>query len=501
MTVEVDRFRRECYRRGAELAGLLGDWTAGPGPLYRKLADALARAAEEGALRAGERLPAERELATALAVSRATVVGAYDELRARDVVERRQGSGTRVRRGRRPPRSDGRVRGGQAGRIFQRLIDGPGPLISLACAAEGGAGEVADALDEVAAHDIGALLGTHGYYPRGLPALREAIAEYHSARGLPTHPDEVLVTTGAHQALVLVAEVYLRRSATVVVESPSWPACLDVFRAQGAELVPVPLDGEGIDPRPLAAALAEHEPALLYVMPTYHNPTGLMTSEARRRRVVELAAKWDVPVLEDNAYAGRALAPDAVDLPPLAAYAPPEAEVVTVESLGKAVWGGLRVGWVRAPVELIERCARRKALADLGTPVIDQAVAARLVPRMGEISRRRAVDQRERFALLERLLRERLPEWTWRRPDGGSSLWVALPGESADVFAQLALRHGVEVIPGSAMDPTGAHDNHLRIPFTHPPEVLAEVVDRLARAWTELRRHGPRDVPRLHPIV
>ncbi|WP_091672863.1 PLP-dependent aminotransferase family protein [Amycolatopsis marina] len=502
MAVEVDRFDQGALGRGAALASLLGDWTSGPGPLYRKLADALARAVREGALRAGDRLPAERELAGVLAVSRATVVGAYDELRGREVIERRQGSGTRISRATRAPLSDGRVRGGGAGTIFQRLIDGPGPLISLACAADRGGHEVTEALQDVLSLDMDALLGDPGYHPRGLPVLREAIAEHYTAHGLPTCADQILVTTGAHQALVVIAEVYLRKAATVVVEAPSWPACLDVFRSASAELVPVPMDDEGIEVRALRAALVEHAPALLYVMPSYHNPTGVLMSEMRRRQVVELAARYDVPILEDNAYAGMGLSDNALETPaPLATVAGDEVESVMVESLGKAVWGGLRIGWVRGPVEVIERCARRKALADLGSPVIDQAVAARLVPRLDELARNRSAGQRERCTALEELLRQRLPDWRWRRPDGGSSLWVELPDTNADVFAQLALRHGVEVIPGSTMDHTGGHENFLRIPFTHSQDVLEELVQRLCRAWAELRRHGPQDSAPLRPII
>ncbi|MQA12244.1 MAG: aminotransferase class I/II-fold pyridoxal phosphate-dependent enzyme [Pseudonocardiaceae bacterium] len=489
------------FRSAPELAELLGSWSTGQGPLYRKLADALARAVDEGALRTGERLPSERELAGVLATSRATVVGAYEELRSRQLLERRQGSGTRVAARTPTPRADGRVAGGRGTAIFQRLIDGPGPLISLACATEGGAPEVADTLNDVTRYDMTELLADPGYHPRGLPELREAIATYYTQQGLPTCPDEILVTTGAHQALVVVAEVYLRAPSRVVVEAPSWPACLDIFRAADAELVPVGLDDEGIQVPGLAAALAEGAPALLYVMPSHHNPTGILMSPARRRRVAELAAKHGVAILEDNAYTGISYTDEDEPPAPLAAYAPSGAETLTVESLGKAVWGGLRIGWLRGPAEIIERCARRKAFADLGTPIIDQALAARLIPRLGELAARRSAAQRERLEVLERLLKDQLPTWQWRRPDGGASLWVSLPDANADVFAQLALRHGVEVIPGSAMDPTGQHDNCIRVPFTFTPDVLSELVHRLSRAWNELQRHGPSDCDPLRPII
>lgn len=488
---------------GPDLVVALGDWSTGPGPLYRKLADAVGRATADGALLPGQRLPAERRLADALAVSRATVVAAYDELRGRGVLESRQGSGTRVSAGLPAPPSDGRVRGGRANVIFQRMIDGPGgDLISLTCAAKGGSSAVAEALDEVVREDLSALLADPGYHPRGLPALRAALAAHYTAGGLPTTNEEVLVTTGAHQALVLVTDLYLAPRRGVVIEAPSWPGCIDVFQAAGARLHGVPMDGEGIDAHGLARALAGTAPSLLYVMPTYHNPTGVLMSAARRRRVGELVARYRVPVVEDNAYAGLAGGgPDGAVPAPLATSAPDGAEVLTVDSLGKSVWGGLRTGWVRAPRHIVDRLARRKALADLGSPVLDQALAARLVPRIAELTARRSAELTERLDLLEQLLRRHLPDWRWQRPTGGSALWARLPDLDAGTFAQVALRHGVEIVPGSAMDPDGGHDDHLRIPFTFEPEVLVAMVRGLADAAEELARHGPRDDRPLRPVV
>jgi DNA-binding transcriptional MocR family regulator len=308
------------------------------------------------------------------------------------------------------------------------------------------------------------------------------VATHFTAAGLRTAPEQVLVTTGVSQALALTAQMYLRRRSIVVVESPGWPGCFDVFRAAGARLVGVPLDEDGIRVDELARALSERRPDLLYVMPTVHNPTGTLMSAGRRRRVAELAAEHGVPVLEDNAYdiGGRDT------LPPIAAYAPQGAEILSADSLAKSVWGGLRTGWVRAPAETIERLARHKALADLGSPVLDQALAARLLPRLPEIAAARGAILRQRLDHLTKLLGEQLPEWRFRPPAGGSALWIELPGRDASSFAQVALRHGVEVVPGATMDPTGAHDNHLRLPYTFPADVLTEVATRLAAAWAEL---------------
>lgn len=493
----MDRFRGE-----AELAGLLGDWSVGRGALYAKLVDRLQATIADGALLAGERLPSERHLASALAVSRSTIVAAYDELRARGVLESRQGSGTRVSMRARPRQAsaDGRIPGGRATAIFRRLIDGPGELLSLTCAAEAGTPEVADALRDLVRDDLADLLADPGYHPRGLLVLREAIAAYYTGAGLPTTPDQVLVTTGAHQAIGLAAELYVRDGATIVVEAPSWPGCLDVFVDAGARLIGVPMDDEGIRPDALARALEAHAPRLLYVQPSFHNPTGIGMSVTRRRQVAELAARYDVPVLEDNAYVALA-EPDGALPAPLAAHMPAATEALTVGSLCKVYWGGLRTGWVRAPAEIVERLARRKALADLGSPVLDQALAARLVPRLGDFLPERNRQLREHLAALEAQLGEHLPSWRWRRPDGGAGLWIELPGVDAGIFAQVALRHGVEIVPGAAMDPDGAHNNFFRLPFTFPPAALAELVRRMAHAWAELGRHGPVEPRYLTPII
>lgn len=463
----------------------LGDWMTGRGAMYRRLAAAIESAILAGELVPGARLPAERALARTLAVSRATVVAAIDELRARGLVESRQGSGTRVsstRAGRRTS-ADSRADRGLAQPMLRRLAAPAGEVLSMAHAAEPGSAELVTTVREVVEADLPVLLGDFGYHPRGLWALRTALAAHYTGVGLPTDPDQILVTTGAQQALVLVTRLFVHDGSTVVLERPSWPGCFDVYDAAGARLVGVPLDDEGIRADALATALREHRPALLFVIPTFHNPTGTLMSRSRRRLVAELAARHDVPVLEDNADAAIG---DAELPPPVAAFAPDTAEVVTVGTLSKAVWGGLRIGWVRAARPVVDRLAKHKALADLGSPLLDQAVAARLVPRLPELIAQRATLAHERLTYLTQALSEALPQWRWRRPTGGSALWIELPDMDATVFAQLALRHGVEVIPGRATDPTGEHDNFLRLPFTYPPQTATEVVTRLHQAWQAL---------------
>lgn len=468
----------------AELDCVLGGWTAGPGPLYRRLAAALHHAVRTGELAPGDRLPAERTLAAALGLSRATVVCAYDELRGAGAVDSRRGSGTRIARlpGSSLRPADGRVPGGTATALVQRLVDdGPAEVISLSVAARGAAPEVREALGALLADGLDPLLAESGYHPGGLPALRAAVADRYTAAGLRTAPEQILVTTGATQALALVAQLYLRRGSAVVVETPSWPGCLDALLAAGARPRRVPLDAEGIALPGFRAALPGA--VLAHVTPTFHNPTGVLMSAARRERIAALAARARVPVVEDLAYDTRLW--DTPEPGPVAAHAPPDAEVLSIGSLAKAVWGGLRIGWLRGPAPVVERLARLKALADLGSPLLDQALAVRLLPRVEDMRAARAVTLRAGLAGLEELLARQLPGWTWQRPDGGAALWTRLPsGADAAVFAQVALRYGVELVPGAMTDPSGAHDDRVRLPFTLPESGLADLVDRLSRAWT-----------------
>ena len=468
-----------------DLATQLGTWADGGGPLHRKLSEALADAIRRGDLAAGARLPAERTLARNLAVSRSTVVAAYDHLRSEGWLESRQGSGTRVKWT--APTSAGTGPGriaipnSSADVIFRRLIEGPGPTISLAAAVFPGAPAVAEAAASFTFDELADMTATPGYMPLGLPALRREIAAVHRRHGLPTTEDQVLVTTGAQQAISLAASLLVNPGDAVLVENPSFAGCLDALRAAGARPVPVPVDADGVDVDALAELADRTSPAAVYLMPSYHNPTGALLAESRRRRLARLAKERNLPIIEDNALqfaSSSTMQPP----PPIASYEP-GAPIITLGSVSKVFWAGLRVGWARADEATIGRLVHCKVVHDLGSPLFGQAVAARLLPDLDDLARQRQRQLADHMDRAARLLAEHVPDWTWHPPVGGIALWVKLPMGDGAEFAQVALRHGVEVVPGATMSPDGSFADHLRLAVIEPP-LLDEAIERLGQAWS-----------------
>ncbi|HEX2043741.1 MAG TPA: PLP-dependent aminotransferase family protein [Acidimicrobiales bacterium] len=470
----------------ADVPGVLGNWTAGRGPLHRKLTDALRAAIVGGDLAPGAKLPPERVLAAQLAVSRSTVVAALDRLRSEALLVSRQGSGTRVAADVRRPVGDGTVPGGRGQAVFRRLVEGPGAVISLACAIPSCLPAVVEAAAALTATDLAVPTGRTGYHPLGLPELRQELADLHTREGVPTGPEQILVTTGAQQAINLAAALFVRPGDTVIVESPGFPGVLDVFRAAGARLLTVEVDGEGARVDQVDHLARRTPVAAVFVMPSFHNPVGVAMSEPRRRRLASLSAELGLPVIEDNAMEHARLGM----VPPPSVGATGEGPVVTIGSVSKVLWGGLRLGWVRASEELVNRLVRLKVLHDLGTGVMGQLVVARLLPRFEALRAERQVDLLDSLENMTSLLGRHLPGWRWNPPQGGPSLWVRIPWGDTDTFGQITLRHGVEIVPGSTMSPDGAHRDHLRVPFVFDRAASEALVERLAAAW---RAYAPSD--------
>src|SRR5262252_1913829 len=329
-------------------------WRQSEGSLAVRLTGAIRDAIASGDLSAGRRLPAERALATALGVSRSTVVAAYDQLRSETWLESRQGSGTFVSAGAGvAPRQ-----GTGANAIFNRMIAPAGPLVDLTLASPPADPLVSHAA-RAAAQGLERFATSPGYFPTGLRELRQSIATHLDGWGLPTTVDEVLITTGCQQALSLVAGALVQPGEPVLVESPTFPGALDAFRAAGARLVSVPVSAQGVRPSEVRQLLARTQARLVHLTPTFNNPTGALAPAEERRRLARLAGEFQVPVVEDQALADLWF--DRPPPPPLAAH-PAGGMVVTVGSLSKLLWGGLRLGWVRAPRHVIARLAQHKVV-------------------------------------------------------------------------------------------------------------------------------------------
>jgi DNA-binding transcriptional MocR family regulator len=477
--------------RARALVDLLGSWSSGRDPLNEQLAAALQRLVEQGTLPSGTRVPSERELSTALGVSRTTVVAAFDRLRTAGLLRSRRGSGTRVALREQRPAPAPRANQAALADLVPR--DGglsvPGSPIQLTIGASSAPPLVADEIERAALEDVRPLLRSFGYLPAGLPALSEAIAAHLTRTGLPTTPDQILVTSGAQQAIDLVARVLVGPAGSVILENPTYPGAILAFRGAGAALTPVPVDEDGMLVE-LVRLHAERRPRqLVYVVPSFHNPTGAVLSADRRAELVRIATEYGLMVVEDLTAADLSFG--AEPPPPLATLDTSE-QVLTIGSLSKIAWGGLRVGWIRAPRQMIGRLAAAKAEVDLGSSLLSQIVAVRLLGRMDELLAIVRTAGAERLAIMEAGLRDHLPSWSWTRPSGGFCLWPQLPLGDGTSFARLASEFGVIVRPGATLSVDGSFTDRIRIAFGEEPPVLREAVHRLAEAWAAYEPSAPR---------
>ena len=466
-----------------EVGERLGRWSSGRGPLHVLLSARLRQLIDEGELPPGEPLPPDRALASVLAVGRSTVVAAYELLRQDERIVRRQGSGTHVAGATRALRQT------TGAPVFLHLLEPQDGVILLACAApDRPPPELADAYARILPA-LAAISGDIGYHPTGYPVLRRAIADRYTQRGIHTDPDQILVTNGAQQALSLLAAAFLTPGDRVLVEAPTYHGALEAFREQAAVLQALPIGLSG-----LKAAARQHRFALAYVISTFHNPTGSVLSPLTRRTLVEICVATGIPLIDDEVLCDLGFPGEQVP-PPLAAFGD---SVMSVGSLSKTIWAGLRIGWVRAPQFAIARLARLLAVHDLGGNIPAQLAAADLLPRLQPLAKQWAVEREARHDHLRAELARHLPGWDVPPVRGGQTLWVRMPRGDGTSFAQAALRHQVAVLPGNGLDASGHSAEYLRLHFLASPDELTEAVLRLAAAW---RAYRPPALPEPAPAA
>lgn len=444
------------------LAHLLGTWRRhGSRQGAADLAAGLRLLILDGRLPAGTPLPPERELAAALDVSRTMIAAAWERLKADGLVVSRRGAGSwtaipAAPGHREPPEDPGTI-------DLARAV--PPAIAGIAAAAE------------AAAPRLAAELCSHGYYEQGMPDLRERLADQYTARGLPTTPDQILVTNGAHIALAMALRLFTGPGDRVLIEQPTYPNAIAAIL--GAHTVPVPVAmTDGWDFDGMEATLRQTSPRLAYLIVDFQNPTGHRLDEDGRRRLGAAFRRTRTPVVVDETAVDLDFTDDAP--PPFGAFGGDL--VLAAGSAGKSYWGGLRLGWIRASAEIVTRLTAARRGLDLGSPVFEQLVLSELLdgPREPLLERKRLLV--ERRDVLAELLREHCPDWTFTVPDGGLSLWCRLPAPVSTRIAAVAQNFGVRVVPGSFFTPHGGLERYLRVPYTQPVDVLGEAVLRLAAA-------------------
>jgi DNA-binding transcriptional MocR family regulator len=451
----------------ARLAAAL---TPPQGVAYRDLADQIRLLIVDGRLTAGSRLPSERELAAATGVSRTTTARVYAELREAGLLRSRRGSGSVVS----VPFAES-----SASTLIDTPDDDTGIAMTFAApAAPAGLGRAFEA----AIARLPGLLSTTGYLPDGLPVLRELIAERYEERGLPTSPDQIVVTSGAQGAVSLIARAFVDRGDRVLVESVSYPLAHEAFRSDGARLQPMPVLADGPwDVETAVAMLASGGHRAAYLIPDFHNPTAAVMSESARGTLARAMRRAGTLAVIDESM--RDINLDDVALPP--SFGSFDCDTLLVDSASKSIWGGLRVGWIRAPLELVMPLVQARMAHDHGTAAFEQLVLAEVLRDPAPVTTRALDNFRSQRDHLVDLLAENLPEIEVTRPAGGLSVWAGLPDHNSTRLVAAAREHGLLLTPGPRFftgAPT-AGESHLRLPYTQGRAVLEDAVHRLAKAY------------------
>jgi DNA-binding transcriptional MocR family regulator len=468
--------------------------------LGEQMLGAFREAIASGELAPGEKLPPTRELAELADVNHLTAVRVYRRLRELGLVTSQVGRGTFVRE------AAGAAKPGGAG-------DGPGWQRYVLPPMPESAGD--RAMDEMYRHSQArGLIPLSVGYPSaelfpfeqmrramsealeshdsramqytdiaGLPELVEQLAVFSAARGTPEDPANILVTSGARQALTLVARAILRPGDAAACESPTFMGVLESLRDTGARVLPIPVDEEGLDTDALEALVTRQEIKLVALQPRCHNPTGADLSPGRRGHLLELARRHGFFIVEDGIYGDLRF--EGEDPGSLRGEAP--SHVISVDSLSKIIGGGMRVGWIASSGPVQERLLRAKRTDDMHSSTLSQLALAGFLAAGDypeHLERARAFYRERRDVLLEAVSTHLGGLASVHEPIGGGHLWLtlALAADEGELMTE-AVRHGVTFIPGSAMIPEPGPGTHLRLSFGFlDRDKLTEGTRRLGRA-------------------
>jgi DNA-binding transcriptional MocR family regulator len=498
-------------------------------PLYIQLRDQIRALVHGGDLRPGERIPASRELATQLGVHRTTVANAYAELESEGLISGHVGRGTFIR--------------GENG--FRKMTAVPHPTSAggslrwESLFADERGEEVLTRLRQVVPRGAVSFVMarpateffpieelrkcTNAVWRRegpeilefgpsdGYPPLKQALVALLRSEGCEAGDENLLITDGCQQALDLVCRAFLRPGDTVLIENPAYPGALAVLTGARARILGVPVNTEcgpgmtpGVDVSAIEAVLMQNRVKMIVLTPDFHNPTGTTLPVAERRRLLEIVARFQVPVIEDHIYARLRARGERV---PSLKQLDRSNIVIQVDSFSKIAFPGMRVGWIVAPSNVIERLRLVKQSTDLHTGHLSQAILAEYM-RRGHLARHLERTRKAysgRLAALEQALSRLMPLGTkWTRPEGGMCVWVELPpGFDSNELSIHTRERGVVFTPGRYFYSQNPQPNTLRLGFTGVAERdivrgIATLADVL-RAEMRKRQRGARraEAPRV----
>lgn len=478
-------------------------------PLYQQIGAYLRNAILSGKLTADTRLPAYRQLANDLGVNRATIENAYSLLEAEGLVFSRMGSGTYVLPQPLIPKisknnTDSSLPLWQQNFRFQESntnldsIDEmlqnaghPNPISfasGISDTRQFPLEEFRKMLqtvmrrDQIAALEYGE---RSGYAP-----LREGIAQILASQGLQTNPESVLITAGSQQAIFLVSQVLLKPNDIILVENPTYSVAIDLFRALGFQIIGIPMDSQGMQVEKLEKLLQQHHPKLIYTIPNFHNPTGTCLSSPRRRELILLAEKYNVPILEDDfvgdlRYEGHAQ-------PSLKAL-DSNGQVIYVGTFSKMLMPGLRVGFIVADGPVYDSLLNFKRLSDLATStLIQRALDAYVTVGRYQtyLHRSSQTFRKRRDAMVNTIKKYLPPKVSFDIPTGGLFIWLRLPEKMyADELLPLACKEGVSFAPGNFFFIDNSDGREwLRLNFaSQPVEDIEEGIKRLGKAIRQMK--------------
>jgi DNA-binding transcriptional MocR family regulator len=482
-------------------------------PIYRQLIRQIKLQIESGQLPSGTRLPASRDLADQMAISRISVVNAYAELRAEGYLSAHAGRGTFIARdsaslgaaGATTARSDGGLPSplgedkadtlpDYSLRDMMRLARRPG-IINFSYGAPPTeffpVSALRDALNAVLDRDGAEALSyemSEGYMP-----LRVAVREYVSALGIRCSADNILITGGAQQAIDLVVQALMSEGETLVTSMPTYLGVLDIARARRVQIHSVPQDEYGLRVDHLENYLLDnHAPRLIYVMPTFQNPTGNVMSMHRRRQLINLAHEHRIPIVEDAVYHEFRFEGEA--LPPLKAL-DESGTVIHISAFTKMLLPGVRIGYLISNSQHYERLVRVKQAADISTSGLNQRAVHYLLTRgilAQQLERNNRELRRRRDAALRAAEQYFPKDAEWCKPEGGLYLWVRLPrtGPTAAELFITALQKNVSFAIGNIFFTNGGGQYHMRLNYGQQrPDLIDEGFKRIGQAWQEMAQH------------